>query len=89
MSKRVKDQVEDPGAHAEIKTARNLPDAANAEQSIQGYAAVNGLEEDSEIARKAYELYLERGDQPGSADGDWFRAEAEVRRRLRLDNPGD
>lgn len=63
-----------------IKTARNLPDMANADESLQGYAAMNGLDEDSEIARRAYELYRKRGEGHGSADDDWFRAEQEVRR---------
>jgi hypothetical protein len=80
MSNRVQDQVERPSAHKGIETARNLPDAANAEQSIQGYASVNGLDEQTEIARLAYKLFEERGDQEGDADGDWFRAEEEVRR---------
>jgi hypothetical protein len=80
MSNRVQDQVERPSAHKGIETARNLPDAANAEQSIQGYASVNGLDEQKEIARLAYKLFEERGDQEGDADGDWFRAEEEVRR---------
>jgi len=80
MSNRVEDQVERPSAHKGIETARNLPDAANAEQSIQGYASVNGLDEQTEIARLAYKLFEERGDQEGDADGDWFRAEEEVRR---------
>jgi hypothetical protein len=80
MSNRVQDQVEKPSAHKGIGTARNLSDAANAEQSIQGYASVNGLDEQTEIARLAYKLFEERGDQEGDADGDWFRAEEEVRR---------
>jgi hypothetical protein len=81
MSKRVQDQVEQPSAHEDIKTARNLPDAANAEESIEGYASINGLNEQSEIARLAYKLYEERGGQAGDADGDWFRAEEEIRRQ--------
>ena len=82
MSDRERDQVEDPSAHPDIQTARNLPDAANAQQSIQGYAAVN-VDEREEIARVAYELYQDRGEEHGDADADWFRAEAEVRRRRR------
>ena len=31
------------------------------------------------IARRAYEIYLERGAEPGHDIEDWFRAEAEVR----------
>lgn len=81
MSNRAQDQVENPSAHKGIRTARNLSDAANAEQSIQGYAAVNALDEHAEIARLAYQLFEERGEQQGDADGDWFRAEEEVRRR--------
>jgi chorismate mutase len=30
------------------------------------------------IRRRAYELYLERGDRPGSALEDWTRAEREA-----------
>ena len=80
MSNNEKDLVENPDAHAGIETARNLPDAANAQQSIEGYAAINA-DPDSEIAKEAFELYQQRGENPGDADGDWFRAEAEVRRR--------
>jgi hypothetical protein len=80
MSNNEKDLVENQSAHTDIKTARNLPDAANSEQSLEGYAAIN-TEPDSEIARIAFELYQQRGEHPGDADGDWFRAEQEVRRR--------
>ena len=31
------------------------------------------------IARRAYEIYLERGAEPGHDIADWFRAEAELR----------
>jgi len=31
------------------------------------------------LARRAYELYLERGAEPGRDVEDWFRAEAELR----------
>ena len=81
MSHEEHDLIEDASAHPDVETARNRPDAANAQQSIQGYAAINGLDEQTEIARLAYRLYQERGDDHGDADGDWFRAEEEVRRR--------
>jgi hypothetical protein len=81
MANREHDLVEDPSAHKGLDTARTLSDAANAQQSIQGYAAVNGLDENAEIARVAYELFQQRGEEHGDADGDWFRAEQEVRRR--------
>lgn len=80
MSNNEKDLVENPAAHADIKTARNLPDAANARQSLEGYAAINA-DPQSEIAQVAFELYQQRGEDAGDADGDWFRAEQEVRRR--------
>jgi len=81
MPKSEMTQVENPHIHDEIETARNLPDAANADNSLQGYAAINGTDEQSEIAALAYQLYRQRGGQEGDADGDWFRAEQEVRRR--------
>jgi hypothetical protein len=31
-----------------------------------------------EIRRRAYEIYLERGEQPGSELDDWFQAEREL-----------
>jgi hypothetical protein len=80
MANNEKDLVEDPGAHKDIETARSLPDAANAQQSLEGYAAINA-DPDSEIAQAAFDMFKERGENPGDADGDWFRAEEEVRRR--------
>jgi hypothetical protein len=73
--------IENPRIRKGIETAHNLPDAANADNSIQGYAAINAVDEHSEIAALAYELYKQRGEHEGDADGDWFRAEQEVRRR--------
>jgi hypothetical protein len=83
VSKRLRSQVEDPKAHLGIETARNLPDAANADESLEGYAAINALQDTSEIAQLAYKLYQERqvSGENGDADGDWFRAEEEVRRK--------
>jgi hypothetical protein len=82
MPDETRDMVEDTQAHADIGTARNMPDAANAGQSLMGYAAINGLGDGDEIARLAYDYFRERQEQgrEGSADEDWFRAEAEVRR---------
>ncbi len=80
MSDEIRDMVEDTEAHPDIDTARNMPDAADAGASLLGYAAVNDTNED--IARLAYKYYVEREQrgEEGSADGDWFRAEQEVRR---------
>ena len=35
-----------------------------------------------EIKRRAYEIYLERGEQPGRELDDWLQAERELARRL-------
>jgi hypothetical protein len=88
MSNNPRDLVEDP--RTDTHSARSMPDAANADASIQGYAAVNGLDGDSEVARRAYELYLRRQQtgEDGSADSDWFRAENEVRRTRDSGNAG-
>jgi len=82
MSDELRDQVQDPRAHQDVRTARNLPDAADSQHSLEGYAAINGLSDNSEIARVAYRLFEERQNEAreGSADDDWFRAEAEVLR---------
>lgn len=42
-------------------------------------SAGNGALEDR-IRRRAYEIHLERGEQPGSELDDWFRAEHELKR---------
>jgi uncharacterized membrane protein len=39
-----------------------------------------------QIARRAYELYLERGDKPGDAREDWLTAENELSKELRDTN---
>jgi len=79
MSNNPRDLVENP--HPGTRTARNMPDAANAGESLEGYAAINASGDD-DIARRAFELYeeRERNGKEGNADGDWFRAENEVRR---------
>jgi hypothetical protein len=79
MSNNPRDLVENP--HADVRTARNMPDAANAGESLEGYAAINASGDD-DVARRAFELYekRQRNGEEGTADGDWFRAESEVRR---------
>jgi len=39
---------------------------------------VESIPLEEQIRRRAYELYGERGDQPGSAIDDWLRAEEEI-----------
>ncbi len=53
------------------------PDAQPASPALDGETDPNEL-----IARRAYELYEERGCADGDDLNDWFRAEAEVQARL-------
>jgi hypothetical protein len=39
-----------------------------------------------EIRRRAYEIYLERGEQPGRELDDWFQAERELKQRTFLNS---
>lgn len=39
----------------------------------------SGTEIEQRIRERAYELYLQRGGQPGRADEDWRLAEEEIR----------
>jgi len=40
--------------------------------------AVESLASEQEIERRAYEIYLERGEQPGRDVDDWLQAEHEL-----------
>jgi hypothetical protein len=44
-----------------------------------GVSVLNSTREE-EIRRRAYEIYLERGEQPGRALDDWLQAERELER---------
>jgi hypothetical protein len=83
MSNNPRNLVQTP--HAGAPTARNMPDAADESTS---YAAVNGLGEGDDVARRAYELFLQRQStgEEGTADDDWYRAENEVRRARNIEN---
>jgi hypothetical protein len=67
--------------------AQSLQDAANSENSLEGYAAINSSADHEEIARLAYSFYMERGDAEGSAEQDWLRAEQVVRQRANNASP--
>jgi hypothetical protein len=41
-----------------------------------------------QIRRRAYELYEDRGREPGYAEQDWLRAEAEIMARSRTREHG-
>ena len=42
-----------------------------------------------QIARRAHELYLERGEQPGDEREDWLRAEKELSEKSRQNRPAE
>ena len=43
-----------------------------------GEASVENAEDDEDIRCRAYEIYLERGEQPGRELDDWLQAEREL-----------
>ncbi len=49
-------------------------------QAETGEVSVVNSTRDEEIRRRAYELYLERGEQPGRGLDDWLQAERELER---------
>jgi DUF2934 family protein len=54
------------------------PHAISAQAALTREASVGNAERDEEIRRHAYEIYLERGEQPGSELDDWLQAEREL-----------
>ena len=58
---------------------------ATSSQMETGVSVVNSTREE-EIRRRAYEIYLERGEQPGRELDDWLQAERELKRGMFL-NP--
>ena len=54
---------------------------ANTDNSTSEYASINAANNHEEIARLAYQYYIERGEEEGYAEEDWYRAENEIRRR--------
>lgn len=63
-----------------MPTAHSLEEAANSDNSLEGYAAMNADLHD-EIARLAYQLYEDRGRRDGFHEQDWLRAEQQIRSR--------
>ncbi len=84
-------------AHSDSPSARSLEDETNSNDTLQGYAAMNSVDEHSaiakeaasepgdndreEIARLAYQYHEERGGHHGSHEDDWYRAEQVMRER--------
>jgi hypothetical protein len=55
---------------------------ASSTQAETGEVAVGNSARDEEIRRRAYEIYLERGEQPGLELDDWLQAERELEREV-------
>ena len=55
------------------------PQATSNQAEMGGVSAGNSAR-DEEIRRRAYEIYLERGEQPGRDLDDWLQAERELQR---------
>ena len=53
---------------------------ATSNQAETGEALVRNSATDQEIRHRAYEIYLERGEQPGRELDDWLQAERELKR---------
>jgi hypothetical protein len=51
---------------------------ANSAQAETREPPVENPARDEEIRRRAYEIYLERGEQPGGELDDWLQAELEL-----------
>jgi len=57
------------------------PQATSIQGETEKVSVVHSAREE-EIRRRAYELYLERGQQPGRDLEDWFQAERELQSGL-------
>jgi hypothetical protein len=51
-----------------------------------GKVSVGNSTLDEEIRRRAYEIYLERGEQPGRELDDWLQAERELKQGMFLNS---
>ena len=55
---------------------------ATSTQVETGEVSVGNSTRDEEIRRRAYEIYLERGEQPGRELDDWLQAERQLERGM-------
>ena len=61
------------------KPKRNGSTEAEATQSNTGEVPFENSTNEEEVRRRAYEIYFERGEQPGRDLDDWLQAEREQR----------
>ena len=62
-------------AHRKTRRAEAAPPANGATSGPSGSAQVT----DADVARRAYDLYLARGGEPGHDVEDWLEAERDLR----------
>jgi len=55
---------------------------ATSTQADTGEVSVRNPAHDEEVRRRAYEIYLEGGEQPGCELDDWLQAERELERGM-------
>jgi hypothetical protein len=55
------------------------PQATTTQEAETVEASVGNAARDEDIRRRAYEIYLERGEQPGRELDDWLPAEGELK----------
>jgi len=60
------------------KRIESLEPHATSAQAETGEVSVGNVVGDEEIRLRAYEIYLERGEQPGRELDDWLQAEREL-----------
>jgi DUF2934 family protein len=61
-----------------LKRNRSTEFQATSTQAETGEGAVGNSARDEEIRRRAYEIYLERGEQSDTELDDWLQAEREL-----------
>jgi len=65
------------GMSSKSKTNGGTEPQTNSAQAGAGEVSVGNAVRTEEIRRRAYEIYLERGEQPGRQLDDWLQAELE------------
>jgi len=60
------------------KRNRSTGPQATTTQTAEPQAPAANTARDEDIRRRAYEIYLERGEQPGRELDDWLQAEREL-----------
>ena len=60
------------------KTSSSIEASEPSTEIGKDESAVENLAAGREIERRAYEIYLERGEQPGRDLDDWLQAECEL-----------